>query len=176
MISLIEKQIITNHCSDFLNEVALPIFKNLPNRTNSFEKVKVRHKPTDFIGECFNEAFADKGANIYNRGVFACTGYTINSDGCYYVFPVNGYRFLYSKEITNIHEHVISVLTQINEHESKSLVRDLLRLSYIHENLISGIQAECEIVFYNIPFFYAIRKSEVTNYERFLEELKSGSC
>lgn len=174
MLGGIEKQLLIDHCKDFINSTDKPLIKSLYSRSGTFEKVKVRHRPCDIIGECFNNAFADKGNNIYNRGIFINeNNVSVNT---YYVMPVNGYRFLYSKEIKNLHNYVNRFITEVNTTPDIMLISDMLRLSYIDEKLHVAQASHCEIVIYNIPFFYAVKTSSISNYHDLIKELKDGSC
>ena len=56
--------------------------------------------------------------------------------------------------------------------ESLDMVTDLLKFTYTHENLAEGLQNGCEVIIYNIPFYYALRASLVEEYDDLLTSLR----
>ena len=90
----------------------------------------------------------------------------------FYVFPANGFKFLYSKEVDNSTENYKqvfeSILDTVGEASGKDIFTDLLRFTYISENLANGIESGAEIIIYGIPYYYAIRESQIDNYDELL--------
>lgn len=164
---------IKSACEQFLKESALlPLYKLLPRTYNDFHRVKVRQqKRNDNITEAFNNAFGTQFSNIRQRAIFASPmiSEATEEHEPFYVFPINGYRFLYSKEVYNSsanYQQVIETLFQQFEDSNKTLevVTDILKYTYVRENLAEGISADAEIIFYGIPYFYALRVSAVPPY------------
>lgn len=156
---------ISTECSDFLNDsCGQPVFKLLPKTYTDFHKVKVRHKRCDNIGEVFNQAFGPN--NIRQRAVFASAhipDVTTESEP-FFIFPINGFRFLYSVEVRDSGHAYRQVMETLihhlnDEQEASSLIADLLKNTYKQTNLADGILQGAEIILYNIPFYYALRAS-----------------
>lgn len=170
-----EAQIITQQCSQYLQESAnLPLLKALPVSYANFQKVKVRlQKHKDPINEVFDKAFGKEFYNLRQRAIFA------NGTSCelregfeeFYVFPTNGYKFLYSKVVSNSstdYRHVIDTLVESFDDQSQAteIITDLLKMSYSTQHLSEGIESGSEVIFYGIPFYYAIRTSAVDSYSK----------
>lgn len=162
--------VLKTHCSRFMQESAgLPVFRALPSAGEDFRRVKVRyHKRSDSISELFNAALESVAPNLMPRGIFTQPSVMELEEGYdpFYVFPVNGYRFLYSKGVQNSN---INFRTMVAELEEKvdgahELTRDLIKYTYVTENLEEGIRSDSEIIFFNIPCYYAIRCSAVKSY------------
>jgi len=178
-----EFHVIVEYCSDFITESeGLPLVKSLPMTYNDIHKVKVRlhKKKNDFI-ETFNQAFTNEIRNLRQRAIFASSSpanIQVNeSDEMFYVFPTNGYKFFYNKEVANSNEDYKqafdTILEQLggNNDEAVQVIADLLKYTYTSKNLIEGIQNESEIILYNIPFYYAVRASVFPEYDELLTSL-----
>lgn len=171
-------ELIKRHCDQFLGESGgFPIVKNLPNAYENFRKVKVRkRKRSNTFSSTFNGAFKDEMNDLRERAVFVNGIVPIEeSFDPFYVFPINGYKFLYSKEVENSTENYRqvfeSIFTQLGEESAKDVFTDLLRFTYISENLSAGIASGAEIILYSIPYYYAIRESYIENYDELLTML-----
>ena len=157
---------IAGECSTFLRDsFGLPVFKALPSQYKDIQKVKVRKhrlKKTEF-GQTFNEAFEDQFVDLRERAVFTNSQiFESNSErDLFYVFPKNGYKFMYCTEVThstNDYKLIYETLFNQFEHEkAEQLIRDLLQFNYTHENLYEGIEKQVEVIFYNVPYYYAAR-------------------
>lgn len=173
---------LKKHCGDFVEESrGLPILKNLPSSYNDFHKVKVRKRKsrTEFT-ETFNEAFDDEFSELRQRAVFA-NGHLLLSEvnddlEPFYVFPVNGYKYLYSTEVQNSNQEYQTVFEAIfdalDENVAEETFRDLLKFSYKSTNLYEGIKAGAEIILYSIPYYYAVRQSVFSDYTELLHHVK----
>lgn len=165
-------------CSQFLRESAsLPLYKSLPKTYGDFHRVKVRQRKTsDEISEAFNRAFGTQFHNLRQRAIFAsgATPALVDEEHePFYVFPINGYKFLYSKEVTNStanYKHVIESLFEQFEDNNKAIeiVTDVLKYTYVRENLVEGIISESEIILYGIPYYFAVRVAAVPPYGKLL--------
>lgn len=174
---LLRKHPIVQECSDFIVESEqLPLLRNLPSKYNDFHKVKIRQrKRKDDFTKTFNEAF-DEIPNLRQRSLFAngSTSFIAESGNQepFFIFPINGYKYKYSLEVKNSKEDYKDafdvVLEQVQDEE---VLKDLLKYTYTSTNLFEGIQHGSEIIFYNIPYYYAVRVSSVPSYNEFLEQL-----
>lgn len=170
-----ELELIKSKCNQFIKESGgHPIVKNLPNTYENFQKVKVRkRKHSNVFSNTFNGAFSDELKNLRERAVFVNGFITIEENlDPFYIFPVNGYSYLYSKEVENStknYKHVFeSIFEQLGEESAKDVFTDLLRFTYLSEDLAIGIESRAEIILYGIPYYYAIRESYVDNYNELL--------
>lgn len=172
----IEYSLIQQRCSQFLEESrGLPLLKNLSSDYGDFHKIKVRKRNLkDEITETFNEAFEDELPFIRQRAVFANGALSFepvheNNLEPFYIFPVDGYKFMYSKEVENSsHEYkrvFDTIFEQFGDEKGNAVLTDLLRFTYTTENLFEGIHAGCEIIIYGIPFFYALKTSTIEKYQ-----------
>lgn len=181
-LGLKEIQTIKRECSQFLQEAAgFPLYKSLPTSYYNFHKVKVRlQKKRDEVTDVFERAFGDEFSNIRQRSVFAYPSIHLSEDASFepfYVFPVNGYRYLYSKEVTNSNAAYKSVVGTLfesfdDQQQASDIVSDLLKFTYSATNLQEGISANSEIIVYGIPYYYAVRKSACEQYAELFNTIK----
>lgn len=166
---------IINECSQFLVESGgLPLLKNLPKNKNGFIKVKVRHQKANcpFI-KVFNDAFADERTNLLQRSIIAHgeNGFQSNNAELepFYVFPIDGYRYMYNPTAStrDYIESFNSLMEKLGD-MGGDILKDVLKRDYEFDNLQRGISSGSEIIIYGIPYYYALRKSLVDDYERFL--------
>jgi hypothetical protein len=160
-------------CSQFLREsAALPLYKLLPKTYGDFHRVKVRQrKNADEVTEAFNRAFGTQFHNLRQRAIFAVGAEpeTTEDHEPFYVFPIDGYKFLYSKEVTNSsdnYKQVVEALFEQFEDNNKAIeiVTDVLKYTYVRENLVEGIISESEVILYGIPYYFAVRVAAVPPY------------
>ena len=166
---------IEKECSVFLKEAqGQPVLKNLPSKYENFHKVKLRQrkKKGEFY-KTFNEVFDDV-PNLRQRSI------TVNGEATFctesgeiepfFIFPIDGYKFMYSLEVTNSKQDYKDAFEKIVEtFQDTEIVEDLLKYTYTSKNLIEGIVHGSEIIIYNIPYCYAVRAN--TDYTTFLEQL-----
>lgn len=168
---------IRKHCSYFLKEsTRLPLLKNLSIKYKDIQRVKVRikDKTDDFI-ETFNEALSDIN-KLRQRAVFANGEKTFedlyeDNKEPFYIFPINGYKFLYSNEVIDsgvIYQNTFDIIVEQN-HDIETMTR-VLKYNYTDKNLREGIVSGSEIMFYGIPYYYAVRKSSVVSYDTIIED------
>lgn len=178
-----ELVILGEQCSQFLDESGgNALLQSLPQDYNDFHKVKVRkrrkHKhDTEHFAEVFNEAFEHELRSLRERAVFANGEISFEPadiDSCepFYIFPIDGYRFLYSKEVENSSEDYKTVFESIFEKlgsdKGNEIITELLKFTYNSTNLKEGIEQGSEIIIYNIPYFYAVRASTANDYSELL--------
>lgn len=161
---------VAEECSTFLREAqGLPLFKVLPSTYSDIQKVKVRkHRTKNKFSETFNEAFDDEIRDLRQRAVFVNSKIVDvkENDDLFYVFPRDGYKFMYCPEVTHStldYQQVFdSLFEQFEDDKAEQLIHDLLKFAYTRENLYEGLTKEVEIIFYNIPYYYSAR---VDNYD-----------
>ncbi len=167
---------IKKECSQFLHESNnVPLLKNLSVKYNGFKRVKVRKKnKQDVFTESFNLAFPEH-SNIFQRSVFANgeNGFSLidnNELEPFYIFPINGYKFMYNVEVKNsameYKELLDRFLVQVTKQATIEIFSEIIKKNYIYDNLELGIRSGSEIIFYGISYFYAIRKSLVDDYNQ----------
>jgi len=165
---------IKNECSQFLNESAgLPVFRALPRAYDDFQRVKVRHqKRYDSVSEAFNTAFQNETHNIVPRGIFTQSVMMKRSAETepFYVFPIDGYKFIYSKGVQNSNINFRQVFETLNRNvdDAFDITTDLIKYTYTKKNLVEGITSDSEIIFYGIPHFYAVRVSAIDSYNKLI--------
>ncbi len=64
-----------------------------------------------------------------------------------------------------------SIFDTFDDESAKSTFTDLLRFTYVSEDLVAGIASGAEIILYGIPYYYVIRESSVENYDSLLTAL-----
>lgn len=168
---------INEECSQFLgNAKGLFLCKQLPATTTVLsgtflQKVKVRHRrQEDRVTEAFTKAF---NTNLRQRAIFA-SAEPPAMEGCNtsYIFPINGFKFLYSKEVKNSsadYQHVLDTLFErLEDDKAVEIVTDIVKYTYVRENLVEGIQSNSEIIFYGIPYYYALPVEICPSYDELL--------
>lgn len=157
---------IRQDCSQFLSESrGIALYKALPTNYNNLHKVKVRLKRTEnLITSTFNQAFVTESRQLSQRAIFAYpTPPVITEDlDLFYVFPINNYKFLYSKEVTDStseYKHVLDTMLESfdNMNKATEIVTDLLKFTYSTHSLYEGLESNAEIIIHGIPFYYAVR-------------------
>lgn len=176
------------NCHQFLEESKdLPLLKNLSVEYKDVQKVKVRQqKRTTAFSETFNQAFKREHTNIVQRAIFANGESSfikplLDSSSAaqepFYIFPPNGYKFMYCKEVKNSTSEYRQVFDALfeqfgNEKEqATTIITDLLKFTYTKENLHEGISLGSEIIIYGVPYYFAVRASVVNTYNELLTSL-----
>jgi hypothetical protein len=174
--------VIRERCSVFLKESKnQSILKNLPKKYDDLQKVKVRtHKSNDHFTDSFNHAFETEHHKLRQRSIFANGEVSFEPANPplepFYIFPTDGYKFLYSREVensSNDYKHVFeSIFEEFGEIKGKRVVADVLNFTYCSEQLTEGIISGAEIIIYNIPFYYAIRPDKSKSYHDLLSQIQ----
>lgn len=180
------REIHTLHtnCTQFLQESrGQPLFKNLACSYGDFDKVKVRkRKEQNEFTETFNEAFEKQHPGLRQRAIFAngvASFHPMFVEGLepFYVFPVNGYKFMYSREVENSGQEYKQVFDtlfeQFGEQRGNEVITDLLRFTYTSNNLHEGISSGSELIIYGIPCFYVVRTTVTEDYSELLSMIMS---
>ena len=161
-----EINIIIEQCSQFIEESnRTPIFRALPVEYNNIHKVKVRKKNIRNLDYIFNEAFDEHHPHMRQRAIFTYPQLTecVSGTEPFFVFPIDGFKFMYSSEVMNSSEDYNQVLKSVVESlgtVGSEVITDMLKFNYTHENLTEGIASGAEIVIYNTPHYYAVRVNE----------------
>jgi hypothetical protein len=155
-------------CSEFIAATGgLPTMKSLPSTYQPVHRVKVRQqKRADVITYVFNEAFSQ----VHNLRQVPPP-----STDCepFYVFPINGYKFLYSKEVRDSSADYKQVIDTVFEqftdmNRAAEIITDIVKYTYTDTNLEEGVRGGAEIIFYNIPYYYAVKQSSYPDYKTIL--------
>lgn len=172
-----ELQTIATQCSQFLQESdGLPLFKSLSPAYDDFYKVKVRfQKKKDTMAEAYEKAFNERCLNLRQRAIFAYSTAQPITEAAepFYVFPTNGFKFMYSREVKNSNSDYRRVIDTLFEQfddtvKATEIVVDLLKYTYSTEKLVEGINSDSEIILYGIPNYYAVRVSAVPSYSKLI--------
>lgn len=171
-------QVLSTLCSDFLHETHLPLLKSLPTHYTNIQKVKARKQKKSEISEVFNKAFDSTWCDLRQRAIIAhpTNPPIVENTEPFYVLPINGYRFMYSREVTDStsnYKQMIDVLfEQFSDNiQALDIITDLLKYTYTNENLLEGIQSESEIILYGVPYYYAIKVSEYPSYPELINTI-----
>jgi hypothetical protein len=172
---------IGENCRQFFEESGgYPMVKLLPKDYSDFQKVKIRkRKNDDSFAKTFNEAFEHEMHQLRERSLFAngeiFLKESIIADKTiepFYVFPIDGYDYIYSKEVTNSAVNYSTVFNeifnQLGESSAEKVFADLIHFTYTSTNLQEGLASGAEIIIYGIPFYYAIRQSTINDYNELL--------
>ncbi len=169
---------VERECSEFLEiSQGVPLLKSLPKARDGFLKVKVRQKKrTDDFAKAFNDAFSETKPLLLQRSVFAHgeSAFVPSNDPNtepFYIFPINGFRFMYNQHTTSnlsYRDTLQKIESAIKKETALELFRDILKNDYVFDNLPVGISSGCEIIIYGIPYYYAVRKSLIDDYSGFL--------
>lgn len=173
--------VLKEYCYQFIYQSGgFPLLKNLPKQYEDFHKVKVRKRKGDSVTNQFNEAFSEKLHHLRQRALFAnglnSLPESSQNDIPFYIFPIDGYRFIYQTNVKNSNaqyqKSFDSILESLGNKKGSEVISDMLQFSYVdNEKLSEGIESGAEIIIYNIPYFYALRTSSVDNYEDFYSTL-----
>lgn len=179
-INIIQK--ISEECSDFLhlaNDQAL--VKTLKDDNTNFKKVKVRTKisKNNFI-TAFNDAFCNTHNNMLGRSIFCNGKHKESPDNFHaqvYVFPINGFKYLFNPNIT-FHEEYARIYEKLKDSmdrvSAEQLFKDMITYSY-NERAVSFNEAlftSKEIIIYGVPYYYAVKVNKFSSYDDLLNILK----
>ena len=155
-------------CSEFIkNKPDGFLCKPLHNNKSPIIKVKIRHKKIkEEYQEEFNNVFSSEYQKLLQRCLIAYTNnknltYLNESHELYYVFPINGYKFIYNPIIDYSLEQYNDLLDQLADMGSsrRDIFYSTIKLSYKSGDLAEAFSKSSEIIFYNIPYYYAVKKS-----------------
>lgn len=165
---------ILHECGEFFQCAELSFLqKSLPESYDDTHRVKVRkRKSRSEFSNTFNEAFTDDVHELRQRAIFVNGTISESSnEDLFYIFPLDGFKFIYSTEVTNSTEQYRSVFESILatlDNHAEITFQDLLKFTYKSKNLKEGIDSGAEIIIYNTPCYYAIRQTTYPDYEELL--------
>lgn len=163
---------ITEHCSDFLEQCSVPLYVNLRDVYPQVARVKVRKiNRSPLLKEAMDSAFPDY-YNISQRCVFARTTLqTAPNRIPYYIFPINGYQYLYNKQVAE-HNNVISdLLGTLDETLVPQVASELMQATYCSDSIEEAAAYQSEVIIYGIPKFYAVRVNN-NSYDKLMRDIK----
>lgn len=165
---------IAINCQQFIEEAGdQPMIKSCSNQYPDIHRVKVRkRKNNDEFTQTFNEAFYEQYPSVRQRSII------INNsvgDGLepFYVFPTDGFKFMYAPNITESDTQYRSTFDNITSsmpYHGKELFQEVLTYTYINDSIKKAITETAEIIIYNIPFFYVVRCN--IKYDKLMEYVK----
>lgn len=172
---------IGESCHQFFKESGgFPMVKLLPTNYHDFQKVKIRkRKNVSSFTNSFNEAFEHEMHQLRERSLFANGEVFFESIKIknksvepFYVFPIDGYDFIYNKGVTNSAENYSEtfneIFNQLGESSADKVFTELMKFSYTSNNLQEGLVSGAEIITYGIPYYYTIRLSTINDYNNLL--------
>jgi hypothetical protein len=170
--------IIQADCSQFLAESQSHfVTRLLPTSYSNVQRVKIRQqRRADVVTRVFNEAF-NQVHNLRQRSMIAQSFVPPRSDTHepFYVFPINGYNYMYSREVQdsslNYKQAIDVMFEQFDENTAANIISDVMKYTYTTSNLVEGISAKAEIIFYNIPYYYAVRSSQYPDYNTLITQI-----
>jgi hypothetical protein len=173
-----ELRVLKEECSQFVSLASAPLYVQLRDSYPDIAKVKVRKKNTrTVIGEGFDKAFADF-YNISQRCVYAKSSRavfeSVADKDIFYMFPIDGFRFLYNNQIEdNLKQHT-ETLSHLDEcmesQQAIGTITEIIKATYTSINISEGINSGAEIMIYNIPRFYAVRADKY-QYTELIQEI-----
>lgn len=169
---------LSYECAEFLLESrGKPLLKNLPRFREGFTKIKVRHQRNiDPFLETFNAAFANEKTKLMHRAIIAQgeSSFVPSDDPKlepFYIFPIDGFKYMYNPNAATAMEYkeTFDKLHSNVGNSAPDILQMLLKHDYVFDKLEEGISSGSEIIFYGIPYYFALRKSIVDDYKLFYE-------
>jgi len=172
---------IQERCMRFIElSEGQPLLKNLPVSYDDVCRVKIRQKkPRKVFEHTLNGAFQQEHALLAQRSIFSNGESTFIAESAgvepFFIFPTNGFKFMYSREVENSSaDYKIvfeKVFEEFGEDEGEKILTDILRFSYTNKHLAEGIRSGAEVIIYNIPYYYAVRVGATNSYSDLLNAL-----
>jgi hypothetical protein len=171
---------INQQCMSFIQQCGnIPLYKSLPRNYTDIHKVKVRQrKRHSNFSQTFNHAFDQH--NLRQRAIFAngVGSYVQEEDSDnepFYVFPINGFKFMYCDEVDNSTDNYKQVFDTIldtfGRERGTDMIAELLRFNYKTDSILDGICSGSEVILYDIPYYYAVREASVHSYDALLDNI-----
>jgi len=167
---------INLECQQFLEESNdLPLIKWCSTTYSDVKRVKMRkRKRTDGFVRAFNKAFYEQYPSLLNRSIIVNEDARDASDEQFFVFPSDGYKILYSPVVENSRNQYSvtyeDMCDTLNESAAEDMLGDVLKYTYREDSLAEAIESNVEIIIYNIPYFYVVRRN--IDYTQILEYVK----
>lgn len=167
--------IIIRECKEFLKASnGNPLIRFLPQPGTEYRKVKVRKRSRkSSVDDLFNTVFSEH-PDLRQRCIFAngekgepaVKTYANSGTEAFYVFPIDGFRFMYSPRVTHSETEYAKLYEEVaTMHDNPTdLLAEMLKFDYTSDDLETAINNGCEIIIYGIPYFYAVKKSSILSY------------
>ena len=146
------------------------------------KRVRVRKKKNkdNDLYDLFDEAFNKEYKDIMGRSIF-CNGIhttPVDEREQFYVFPINGFKILYNpaidycQEYENIYRNLQNTMDTVL---AKQTFIDMIEYSYKENefDLADALFSNNEIIFYGIPYFFAIKKDKHPDYRDLLKMISN---
>ncbi len=165
---------IIDKCSHFITSPTVPLYKALPSVGDGFRKIKIRKKEKhDLNYEKFlDESFEHERKDLRLRSVLAHTSEPTSfkdNEEIFYIFPPNGYKVLFSENIADHKQYVKELTNTLKETPTVNLLlKSLFQSAYRVGTVQEAAKNRSDVVIYNIQYYYAIRKSIITDYSDFI--------
>ena len=162
---------IIRECSQFLSETnGTPLIRTLPIVGEGFRKVKLRkrNRYTEQSEVFFDKAFSDRQVELRLRSMIAHSIPPVDIADeleLFYVFPINGYKILYNKNVNDYREYASTLAPIIATSVAEELLTQLFEYTYEDDDINDAILAGAEILIYNISYYYAVRASLYGGYD-----------
>jgi len=161
-------------CDQFLElSGGYPAVRALKPDGRYVKRVKVRHKKntTGFM-RVMGDALKDEYEGIDVRSVITNGPYsTVEGAVSYYIFPKNGFSFLFNPRVTDHEEYKESyerlIKLDVSQNDAMAIVEDAIEYAYTsgERTLKQALQSNKEIIFYGMPYYYAISAEKHPFYE-----------
>lgn len=162
---------ILKECNTFLNTTK-PLYKILRSSGEGFRRIKIRKKSKYVYGieKYFDMAFTSQYKDLRLRSMVAHTVRpTEIPDGSelFYVFPVDGFKILYNKQIPEHLKYMAELDDVIGDDIAEVVLPALFNGSY-SDDITSALESNSDVLIFDIPCYYAVRVSLVEDYNNFI--------
>lgn len=154
---------LSKTCSQFLEETGgAPVIKHLKPEGEGYRKVKIRHKKALRQTAPIRQLFGID-CNQLNTSVVVNQSTKLESDlEPFYIFIPDGYSYLYNNRVKDSHVDYATLMSldfnmDLGDH-------------YKFDDLKHALRSNCEILFFGISHFFAIRQNLIIDYTKFIEE------
>lgn len=173
---------IKTECTEFLTHANnYPAIKAFNDHGKYLRKVKVRHKKNTigFI-RIVGDALQKEHQNIHIRSVIANGPHGYHEGmQTHYIFPKNGFKFLYNPRINYHEEYKASYMkllgSNLSDQQALEMIEDSIKYSYISDDtsLENALKSKKEIIFYNMSYYYTVSSEKYFSYDELLDLLKN---
>lgn len=85
------------------------------------------------------------------------------------MFPINGFRILYNQQIDDYNSYIKNLEGILhNTNSMEHLLKSLFEYAYVEGDILEAVKSGSDILVYDIPYYYAVRKSLVQSYDNFI--------
>lgn len=166
---------ILKECSEFLDRSGgRPLYRLLPTEGEGFRKVKIRKKNRHehSFERYFDMAFGHRYKDLRLRSMIAQSREPESNNPsleAFYVFPTNGFRILYNQQIDDYNSYIKTLEGILhNTGSMEQLLKNLFEYAYVEGDIVDAMKSGSDILIYDIPYYYAVRKSLIHDYHNFI--------